>query len=262
MKLWEIIKTIWSPFADKRIGIYASSASFYLLLSALPSSILLLSVSSRLISVQNVWAILCSIMPLPVANYIWGILYDLSSVQTIGVISISGITLLWSASKGMLAIQDGLLALLDCENTDSYFVRRIKAMISFFLLLMMIITLPAAVAFGRELLQLLAFLIPAASSFFDAVFSARYIYAFLISYVLICAVYLVLLNKYEWIKISWKSGAYAALGWNLLTIGYSLYLHFSTSAQRMYGSLGILIASLLWLKFSVHIILLGDFSAV
>lgn len=163
------------------------------------------------------------------------------------VLSISVVTTLWSASKALASIMRGIEHVSTDTNKDTFIKLRLKAMLYSALMILAIYALMLGTVVLNILVSKNAFV-----SRFNRVLSP-----------VLFALILTFAYKYTPDKrLPLKNlipGAWAAsLTLMIFTYAYSLWLRLS-NGFGIYGSLGSVIITLLWIYFSVYIILSGAY---
>ena len=142
MEKWKSVKKLWIPFRPSSVSLCAAAAAFYLLLSILPASLLI----SRIIRVFP-------LDPTAITNTLekwvpgqftvltnW--IFSTHTQPMPALLSVSAVTILWSASKGVQALMDGINTVLAVKNKKGYLSRRLLAMAYFFLLVPLLLLFP------------------------------------------------------------------------------------------------------------------------
>ncbi len=107
-KLYGLQKQIRRTFQEAEVGTYASGAAFFLFLSVIP---MVLIVSGMLphdvMSKKNMVSISQAVIPEKIYSFLLGIV-DSYHGNNLTLLSVSALVVLWSASKGVLALIRGL----------------------------------------------------------------------------------------------------------------------------------------------------------
>lgn len=254
MKYFKKLAPIWIPFSDTRIGIYASSASYYLLLSALPAGVLILYVTPHLSVAFPVWQMLTEqLLPVAVQELIAQLFEQISHKTPAYLLSISTLTALWSASKGVLAMTDGLEAVVGAQRTKGFFLRRLKAIVSLLLLGTALLVLSITAVLGgmitKEALS--------GQSLLLSLYRCKTLLCWLFAAVIFYLIYRYLPGEKMSIKACVVSASIVSAAWITFTGGFSLYIRFISETENMYGGFGLLLLSAIWLKLCMHIVLCG-----
>lgn len=245
MKRWNILKKLWLPYARSGISGHAAAASFYILLSLLPASALGLTVFSRLSVSQTQWTgLLRDILPArfhPIMTYL---LTSVTPHHPTALLSVSAVLTLWSASKGIMALSDGLSVILQKENTRGFIRRRLDAMAVFLLLSAVLSITLIFHVFGDTVLQRLS-----------PFYRLRHFYTLLVLSILFCFYYWLLPGRPLSFSTSLLCGSLSSVGWIVVSALYSIYVNHFQSYQRLYGSLGLLLLGCLWLHICMAVLL-------
>ncbi|HPU18422.1 MAG TPA: YhjD/YihY/BrkB family envelope integrity protein, partial [Bacillota bacterium] len=101
----QMIKAASDTIREDRIGIYAASASFFLIISFIPFIMILVTTAGLVLSDNDVKQIerLISLLPEAPAKFIGDELQFLIDQKPAVPLSLTALALLWTASRGMLA---------------------------------------------------------------------------------------------------------------------------------------------------------------
>lgn len=238
MEKWKQLQLLWQPFRPKSVSICASAAGFYLLLSLLPALILLSSLL-RVVPVDPMQILHVILQGVPSTFH--NIFFQIAAVHTsptFAAVSASAFTLLWSASKGVQALMDGINAVLNNPHQHGFLKRRLIAMGYFLLILPVLLCYPVFICFGR--------LFPS---------------GILIGSIGLALIFTMIYRLFPSEPIGFLycfcGAAAAALGWMLFSRLFSIYVNHISGVNTLYGSVGLLISLLLWLQISLSILLYG-----
>ena len=116
-KLYGLQKQIRRTFQEAEVGTYASGAAFFLFLSVIP---MVLIVSGMLphdvMSKKNMVSISQAVIPEKIYSFLLGIV-DSYHGNNLTLLSVSALVVLWSASKGVLALIRGLNHIYEVGET-------------------------------------------------------------------------------------------------------------------------------------------------
>ncbi len=254
MKLWKKLRPLWSPFWNRKISLYASSVSFYMIVSLLPSALLILSLLFRFsITEEKLLPFLQTILPshlITIIQYLEDTLPSHSSV----IFSFSIFTLLWSASKGVLSIAEGMGGI---ENRG-FLHRRITGIVYFLFLWIAITVMLIAHVFGQAILNLLLSYAGAVSQLWQLLLRLRFLYTIGLFSVFFAVVYRVIPERKARKTHCLISGCTVSVAWTLFSWLFSLYVNHFASHQRLYGGIGLLLLSSIWLHICIILILQGS----
>ena len=234
MKRWNNLRKLWAPFSESRASVYAASACYYILLSILPSALLFMSLLPNLPISFRTWEIWFSqLLPEPFQPVAAYVLEQIERSEAFPYLSLSALTVLWSASKGIIAITDGLNAVLCHEEPVDFFRKRVLGMRSFLFFMLLLILL----LIGQTIL----------SGYF----------AFALLILLFAMLYRFLPGRKLPFRCSILGGAFTATGWITVSWLFSVYVDHFDRYHRLYGTIGLLILACIWLQICILMILYG-----
>lgn len=239
---------------DDKITLYAAQASFFVIISAVPFLSLLISVTGMLLSLPA--GDFLSRLPIPsdFSSVIYSVLEDLQSTQNVPLLSVSAVTTLWSASRGISAIRSGIERVYRAGHTRGFFAHRLKSLISTLLFIAFIATTVALMLFGDFAFEWLSLGTSCNPRFVTPLFTVALC-------VLFTAMYSSTARRSTRVRrgiLPHVPGAiFSSVGWMLFSRIYSLYITHFPSASYIYGSLAALCFIMLWLYFCMIILLLG-----
>ena len=124
------IKRIVTKISQDRIGDYASSACYYIMLSFFPFFIALLSLVKYLpITQDNLLLIINGILPTQLQSIVQGLLSDIYDNSTTTLTLITAIGIVWAAGKGFMSIVRGLMQIYGRDSRKNWFFERLRASI-------------------------------------------------------------------------------------------------------------------------------------
>lgn len=180
------------------------------------------------------------------------------TVQNGGLLSISIIGTLWAASNGVNAITRAFNHAYGIKTDRSFIVSRLVAMmltIGMVLIIILALLLPV---FGKMIGTYLFFLDWFYRIFFLAVWGTlRWVVSSLIFFIVLLFLYKLAPNRrLKFSQVVWGT-AFATLAWQLVSWGFSFYVHNLGNFSATYGSLGTIIILLIWFYLFGIIIIIG-----
>ncbi len=111
--MWGLIvegKKIYDKFAEDEMTVYAAQVSFFIILSVVPFIMLLLTAVQMIPSVSNArfTELIVGLVPVDYKSLAFRLVNDLSLKSPATMISVTAITALWSAGRGMFSVARGL----------------------------------------------------------------------------------------------------------------------------------------------------------
>jgi membrane protein len=262
LPMYDVIAFVWKETMKDNIMMRANSVSFSLFLSLFPAIIFLFTLLPLIPGVQDYSNMisdnLAQVLPTSAHTYIFNIINDLTSIKRDGLLSLGAFLALWFSSNGMLNLMSGFdKAYNDTFRDRPWFSDRMVAIsltiiISILLILSLIAVVIESKALGYlsghyHIPQLVLFLI----SFFNKIFAVFVVYtAISLIYRYGPAMY----RRIPFINI----GSVVATIFSILTsIIFSEFINNFNRFNEVYGSIGALMVTMIWIQLNVLIILIG-----
>lgn len=236
-----------------RIRVYAAQASFFMTISAFPFLIVLLSVIGRILP-ENGGAVkdrIISAVPEKFAALVGTVLDEVSEKSDLRLLSVSAVTLLWSASRGIRGIGAGIRNVY-CGRTESNPVKYVLRGVGYTLLWMVTVIMTLLVwVFGDTVTAHLADDLAAAVRLLNSG-------AFL---VVLTAVFVLTFRGFAGVRTDFfselRGAAFSAVGWLAYSRFFELYIEYFADYSYIYGSLASVIMIMLWMYSCMEILLIG-----
>ena len=244
--------------ADMHIPLYASNASYFIILAVFPLLVLLLSLFRYVgLDVNDFTQSLNGVIPSALMPMVTKVILTTYQATSGAVVSVSAITALWSASRGVYGLLTGLNAIYKVsENRSYWYTRGVSVIYTFLFLVVLVLTLMLHV-FGNSLLAL----IPTDGSrfwyFLLEVIDLRFFFLLAIQTALFTAMFMALPNKRNRFFESFPGAVFASCGWLVLTDLFSTYVAYFPNYANIYGSVYAVALALLWLYSCICIVFYG-----
>ena len=255
-------------FFDKcskdNISTYAGYAAFFTILSAFPFFMLLLALLKYTpITEDMLIQSLSALVPQAFQDVVRVIILDLTRADRLTtMISVTAVLSLWSASRGLIGLMDGLDVICRAKERN-YFHQRITAVFYTFAFILLIVLMLSLMVFGNQIHLFLSGHYPFLARISGILIDTRSYLMVGIMTLFFMLVYQVFPNRPMKYLRQFPGAALAAIGWTLLSFGFSLYVDYFSNASKMYGSLTTILLLLLWLYFCMYLLMLGaEFNAV
>ncbi len=250
--------SVFNYIVNLKIPVYAAHAGYFIVLAVFPTLVLLLSLLRYTgLGVDTLMEILDGVIPsalMPAAKKLILNTYQSTSGT---VVSISVLTALWSASRGIFGLLTGLNSIYDvAENRGYFYTRLVSVLYTFLFLLVLLLTLVLHV-FGTSILNMLSTASDPLLDFLTEVVDLRFFVLLGVQTVLFTAMYMVLPNKRNKLMDSLPGALLASMGWLIFSDLYSIYVMHFASYANIYGSVYAVALSMLWLYFCISIVFYG-----
>ncbi len=243
---------------EDRVSAYAAQASFFLLLSAFPFLILILTCIRFLpITDADLIQALQYLLPADIQNQVVSVVQEFISRSNNTILSVSIIFTVWSAAKGIMTISDGLNSVYRTNESRNYFILRGLAMLHTMVVLVAMILLLVLFVFGNSLYNLIINKVDFLNDIATLVISLRVAVGFILLFIMFVAMYRELANHKITIKMAAPGALFSAVSWMAVSFGFSIYINYFGSYSKVYGSLAGLAIAMIWMYMMMNLLLLG-----
>ncbi len=245
--------------SEDQISVYAAQSSFFIIISSIPL-VMLLVTTVQYISPLSQGALMTAILELvpdSLNSYVITIVDELYSNATTAIISISALTILWSASKGTYALELGINQIYHTRHRQRFIVRRFWAVIYTAVFVAIVLLSLLLLVFGNRIQLLLEDVFPWLSRITAFIVNLRSLFSVIILTLFFALLYRVLPTQKVRFRDQLPGAVFAAFGWILFSFFYSIYIDNFSNYSYIYGSLTALILLCLWIYVCMNIILIG-----
>lgn len=243
--------------ADDHTGAYAAMSAFFFVLSLIPIILLLLTlVQYTPLTKVDVMSAVANVVPDSITPAILAIVNQVYN-QSAAVIPITVLVAMWSAGRGVLAMTAGLNCIYKSHETRNYIFLRIRATFYTVSFLVVIVVTLVVLGFGNSISLFVEEHIPIASHVTQFMIEIRTITIFFGLIVFSLCIYKFLPNRKDRLFAQLPGAVFTAVGWLLTSFFVSKYMEIFKGFEDMYGSLTTIVLIMLWLYFSMYIMLLG-----
>ena len=258
-KIYKIIEKLFKNMGEDLVSEYSAQCSYYTILSFIPFIILVLTMIQYTgVGPQALFNAISKIIPSSMNEIILDIVQEVYS-KSIGTISISIIFTIWSAGKGLFALNKGLQSVYNTNNKESasYIYLRVKAIIETIMFIILIVLGLTLLVFGNSLIEII-------QKYVGGLENYNTISAIVTQIGLILITFLIFLLLYKFMpkhKVSFKSQIYGAIfgaiALNIISIVFSKYLYIFKGFSITYGSLATLMLIMMWIYSCFYTVFLG-----
>lgn len=236
----------------------SSQLAYSLLLSFFPFLIFLITiVGYSNIKVADIMNNIKTFIPYEVYGLVHKTVTEVMNKKNGGLLSLSLILTIWSASSGFNAVIKGLNKAYNEKECRNIIVSQIVSIIFTLILVVIIMVTIFLLVFGESTGHILAKLVGLNNLFYMFWYFIRYIIIISIMICVFSLLYIYAPCKKHRIKEVLPGGIFSAVGWILTSLCFSFYINNFSNYSRLYGSLGAVIILMLWLLISSFIIILG-----
>lgn len=240
-------------FADKmtadNVPAYSAYVSFFLFISIFPFIMMLLTfIKYTPLTKELLLSCIENLAPGIIGDTLASWIYEIYNSHS-GIMSVSIILALWSASKGILGIVHSINRIYGCNYRQNYFFKRILAMFYTLILIVIIIASLVLIIFESKIVTWLGIT--------SIIFDLRIIIAIFMFFFIFLILYTYVPNRKTKIRYELPGAIFTTVGWLLFSYLYSIYMNFTDLGNSIYGSLTTIIFFLMWLYFCMYILFMG-----
>ena len=236
----------------------ASQLAYYLVLSFFPFIIFLITlVGFSSLSSAEVLEGLNAVLPSSIYDLTESIIREVFDKQYTGLLGVSIVLALWTASSGFRAVIKGVNKAYNLKETRSFFKRSLISMLSVLALAITLLLALGMLVFGRIIGEYLQNIVPFYKIIVILWNIFRYAFVFILMILIFAAIYRVAPSK----RLKWREvipGAiFSTIGWIGLSFVFSFYINNFRNYSRFYGSLGAVFILMTWLFLVSMIFIIG-----
>ena len=255
MKKWtERMKNLIYNIADMPIPVYAANACYFLAISIFPALLLLLaSLRYTPLSATDLLRLLEGILPGALMGAAESLIVSTYYNSSAGLLSISALAALWSASRGIHGLLTGLNRIYGVHEDRTWLYTRLISVGYTILFLLLVIATLVFQVFGESLADRLW-----VGHFLVELIDWRSTWLVTTQILIFDLIYMVLPNRRNRFLWSLPGAVLAALGWQLFSRVFSIYVeHMLSRYYNIYGSVFTVALGLLWVYCCMCILLFG-----
>ena len=259
-RLFAFIKEFVDDVFGDSVGVYAAQATFYIILSSVPFIMILILCLKYFIDVDLPWVIrnLNRFLPEQFAVFLTDVVTEVFyRTQTTAVFSVAFLTLLWSSSKGTLAIYCGLNRIYGTTEKQSWLRMRILSFIYNILLVTVLLTSTVVLLFGNTVVSVAREQFSMANYFIDLIMQFRVLIFFVLFVLAFAALFTFMPQKKNKYRKQLCGAVVTSIGWLLASYGISIYITYFPGISYIYGSLTAIMLLMLWVFFCIYSLLMG-----
>ena len=244
---------------ELKIPLYAANACYFLAISIFPALLLILaSLRYTPLSATDLIRFLEDILPGALMGAAESLIVSTYYNSSAGLLGISAVAALWSASRGIHGVMTGLNTIYGVREDRGWLeTRLISVGYTFVFLLLLIITLVFQV-FGQSFADRFWAVQHPVVQFFVDLIDWRSVWLLIVQILLFALIYMVLPNRRNRFLYSLPGAVVAAVGWQGFSKVFSLYVEGMLDRYtNIYGSVYTVALGLLWVYCCMCILLFG-----
>ena len=259
--VYDIVERIAKRISDDRVTVYAAQATFFIVISAIPFIMLLLSLLRYIVPLTGIdfSDSAESIFPAGIIEFARAQLDELNSRSGIPVLSFSAVTLLWASARGLRSISEGIRNVYGGVWRQKYglIAHYVASLVYTLIFILLIILTLLVLVFGEKILGFITAWRPEINYFADLFIALRGGVFLVLMTVIFLLAYIGMSRAGMRIKDHFPGAVFSAVGWMGFSWGYSIYIDNFAHYSYIYGSLTAIILMMLWMYMCMVILLLG-----
>jgi membrane protein len=254
-----MVKKLYSNFIENEISALSAQVTYYLILSFFPFLIFLFTIISYTSIVQSQSVFFISrVLPTSIYQLVMDVVEYGVATRKSAFISIGMLATIWSASSGVYAFILGINKIYGKRETRPFWRVRLLSILFTLGLAMIIIFSLVLVVFG----ELIGRYVMASLTLAHQFNRLWHILRFAVSIATLFAVFILFYKYIPNCKLPVKKVLpgvfFSTTGWVILSAGFAFYVNNFGSFSKIYGSIGAVIALLIWIYWSSIIVFIGS----
>ncbi|MDF2610172.1 MAG: ribonuclease [Lachnospiraceae bacterium] len=258
VSLYKISRAFSRKIREDYVSAFAAQAALFVIISFFPFTMLLLTVIQYLpITESTMLATLTNIFPTTLNPFIINVVTEIYNKGSGTIVSITAITTLWSASRGILAIVKGLNSVYGINETRSYLKLRILSTFYTLIFAIMLIVTLVILVFGNRLYIWIEQRFSVLKDLALIIISMRTFVGLCILTLFFLLMFVAIPNRKTHILQEFPGALVASAGWMGFSYLFSFYIDNMGNYSNTYGSLTVVVLFMLWFYSCMYILFIG-----
>lgn len=257
-KTYGTIRYFGRKISSHRVSTYSAEGAFFMLLSLFPFLTLLLSLIRFLpFEEQGFTGFMGEFLPSEVMDLFSGLIDGVTTAGTNTVTWVSGLTMLWSASKGMKSIVKGLNSVAEVRESRNAVYRRFLSLFYTLAFVIVLIVIIIFMVFGGTIASWIRDDFPRVTAVLEVLLNLRFAVGFCLLVFFFALVYRFIPCGKRRFTAQLPGSLVASAGWIAFTFLFSFYIDNFSNYANIYGSITAIVILLLWLYICMFILYIG-----
>lgn len=191
-------------------------------------------------------------------SYLRQLLSEIDVKAEGALLSLTTVLSLWSASRGLIGIINGLNRIHNVKEHRGFIKIRLYSLVYTLLLMAVIIVVLVILIFGEALLKQAEILFSVSLTDGGNAFAFRWVMGFLLLVLFFTLIYSALPDKKSKPLAKIPGAVFSAGGWTGFSVLYSMYARHFADYPSLYGSLAFPVTAILWLYICINMLFLGE----
>lgn len=259
MSLHKKILSIAKIINDDNIFLYSAQASFYIIISFIPFIMLLLSLTNYFLPVSEAYikSIASPLIPDVLKPLLDAVIHELFCKASGSVISITTLSSLWTASRGIAAISRGIRNVYRAPARSSFLLDIISSILYAVAFTAIMLLFLATSVFGTSIISFLELKSEILCRIFGKTSWVKWLFTFAILTGFFALTYMVFSGRKISLKRHFPGAVFTTSVWIVFSLLFSFYIENFANYSYIYGSLAAIVLLMLWIYFCMIIFLIG-----
>lgn len=233
--------------------------AYFVLLSIFPLLVILVALLPYLpVEAAALSPYLSDFIPAPVMDMLMPAMENMLSTPNSGLLSLGILGTIWSASKGMKFLQEGIDDAYGLGNAAHFLASRILSVLTLILVIVLLLAILLLFSFGGRILAYYDLLPDGAPRLLLYINHLKWPVTFLMLFIALVVIYKSTPNASLKLGDVTPGALTGAICLMALVRLVALYMEFSTRTfLNAYGTLGGVFVLILWVRFAAYVLLLG-----
>lgn len=256
-RLFRIVKELYYRYIEDDVPAVSAEMAYYFLLSVFPFMIFLITIIGYIpISGDEVLKPIEDVLPTQTYEFFKESIEEITGKRNLKLMSIGFLSAMWAASNGVSAIMHGINKAYNEKETRSFWKVKAISLVYTIALPLMILFYFVLLIFGNQIEKIFLYL--GYGSFTEQKWD-RFRYLFIIT--MMITVFASLYHFTPCKRLKWHQSVpgavFTTVGWIITSLAFSYYVNNFWNLTLIYGSIGGIIALLVWLFISALLIVMG-----
>ena len=257
-KLMRFIETTQNRITDSEMGTTSVVVAYYLLLSLFPLMIALGNLLPYLsIDPNTVLSYVQELIPSQIYDFIGPAIENLLTTSSGGLLSISALAALWSASQSINALQIAMNKAFGVDQRSNFIVVRAVSFVIILLFMIAIVGVTMVFGLGKIILDFLQPIFKFQDNLIDTFQTVKWPVTIVALLFIMMLIYWLVPNAKVKLRSTLPGAIFATIGWMLLSQVFGLYARYFAARISGYQIIGSFIVLMIWLNLAATIIILG-----
>lgn len=251
---WGYVRGMAKSIYALDVPVYAANASYFLILAVFPALLLFLSLLRYTsLNHEDLILILDGVIPSSLMPAVSSVIYSIYDKSSTTLISVSAVMALWSASRGVYGMLQGLNKIYGVREDRGYLYTRAISMVYMFLFIIVLILTLGLHVFGQKILSHFPQTTNPILLFVSGLLPKRFFLLLILQTALFAGMFMVLPNRHNRFLVSLPGALLASLGWLIFSDLFSKYVDVFGGSSAIYGSVSTIAMAMLWLYICMSI---------